>query len=411
MTEYRTIQRSEFIKSTVSLALLLLGNKWSFAESSFVVNLVDTVTKRQAYTLEMLKKLVTDIGPKPSGSKAYARAAKIVYKEMQRSISEVSYDKYEFDKQEPLKWTDLIVGRQQIEAVPQKRGFGTSPQGVNGIIAKHGNGFAILNEQNAEIQAYFSINSYGKAIAGSAPGDIDKSVPVFGIGKQDVPLLERSVRNKLPAGISAEYQALHKAPGINVIGQIPGKSKKEILVIAHLDTIFNTPGANDNTASVIVMLMLAHAASGRQNNHTMTFIASDSEEYVYEGAYHYANGRIASNTIENIRYVLNFDSLTYGPNLWINSKDQSVKDLIRDIHRDLKLQTTPIYSENDGFVMDSLPFRPSGAKALHANSRGYDEKTLPVYHRPDDTADKVPLDCVETAFQVFDEFIRRIDKE
>lgn len=411
MTEYRTIQRSEFIKSTVSLALLLLGNKWSFAESSFVVNLVDTVTKRQAYTLEMLKKLVTDIGPKPSGSKAYARAAKIVYKEMQRSISEVSYDKYEFDKQEPLKWTDLIVGGQQIEAVPQKRGFGTSPQGVNGIIAKHGNGFAILNEQNSEIQAYFSINSYGKAIAGSAPGDIDKSVPVFGIGKQDVPLLERSVRNKLPAGISAEYQALHKAPGINVIGQIPGKSKKEILVIAHLDTIFNTPGANDNTASVIVMLMLVHAASGRQNNHTMTFIASDSEEYVYEGAYHYANGRIASNTIENIRYVLNFDSLTYGPNLWINSKDQSVKDLIRDIHRDLKLQTTPIYSENDGFVMDSLPFRPSGAKALHANSRGYDEKTLPVYHRPDDTADKVPLDCVETAFQVFDEFIRRIDKE
>ena len=411
MTEYRTIQRSEFIKSTVSLALLLLGNKWSFAESSFVVNLVDTVTKRQVYTLEMLKKLVTDIGPKPSGSKAYARAAKIVYKEMQRSISEVSYDKYEFDKQEPLKWSELIVGGQQIEVAPQKRGFGTSSQGINGIITKHGSGFAILNEQNSEVLAYFSVNSYGKAIAGSAPADINKSVPVFGIGKQDVPLLERSVLSKLPAAISAEYRPLHKAPGINVIGQIPGKSKKEILVIAHLDTIFNTPGANDNTASVIVMLMLAHAASGRQNNHTMTFIASDSEEYVYEGAYHYANGRIASNTIENIRYVLNFDSLTYGPNLWINSKDQSVKDLIRDIHRDLKLQTTPIYSENDGFVMDSLPFRPSGAKALHANSRGYDEKTLPVYHRPDDTADKVPLDCVETAVQVFDEFIRRIDKE
>lgn len=411
MTEYRTIQRSEFIKCTGGLALLLLSHKWSFAESPFAANLVDTAAKRQSYTLELLKKLVTDIGPKPSGSKAYARAAKIVYREMQRSMSEVSYDKYEFDKQEPLKWTDLIVGGQKIEAVPQKRGFGTSPQGVNGIIAKHGNGFVILNEQKPEILAYFSVNSYGKAIAGSAPGDIGKSVPVFGIGKQDVPLLERSVRNKLAAGISAEYHPLHKVPGINVIGQITGKSNKEILVIAHLDTIFNTPGANDNTASVIVMLMLAHAASGRQNNHTLTFVASDSEEYVYEGAYHYAKGRIANNTIENIRYVLNFDSLTYGPNLWINSKDQDVKDLIRDIHRDLKLQTTPIYSENDGFVMDSLPFRPSGAKALHANSRGYDEKTLPVYHRPDDTADKVPLDCVEIAFQVFDEFIRKIDNQ
>lgn len=105
------------------------------------------------------------------------------------------------------------------------------------------------------------------------------------------------------------------------------------------------------------------------------------------------------------------DSLAYGPNLWINSKDQGVKDLIRDIHKDLKIPAAPIYGESDGFVMDSLPFRPSGAKALHANSRGYDEKTLPVYHRPDDTADKVPLDCVEMSFRVFDEFIRRIDQK
>jgi Zn-dependent M28 family amino/carboxypeptidase len=57
-----------------------------------------------------------------------------------------------------------------------------------------------------------------------------------------------------------------------VIGRIPGKSKNEILIVAHLDSIFNTPGANDNAASVIVMLMLAHAASARQNNHNLTFI-------------------------------------------------------------------------------------------------------------------------------------------
>lgn len=411
MTKDNKIRRSEFIKGAGALAFMLLGNKWSFASGSFVDGLVDTAQKRQAYTLQLLKKLVTDIGPKPSGSKAYAKAARIVFQEMNRSIAEVSYDRYEFEKQEPVKWSELIVGGQQIEVVPQKRGFGTSVEGVNGIIAKRGSGFAILNEQNSEVLAYFSVNSYGKAIAGSAPADVDKSVPAFGIGKQDVPLLERSAMNKLSAAISAEYRPIHKAPGINVIGQIPGKSKKEILIIAHLDTIFNTPGANDNTASVIVMLMLAHAASGRQNSHTLTFVASDSEEYVYEGAYHYANARIANNTIGNIRYVLNFDSLTYGPNLWINSKDQALKDMIRDIHQDLNLQTKPIYSENDGFVMDSLPFRPSGARAIHANSRGYDEKTLPVYHRPDDTADKVPLDCVEIAFQVFDELIKRIDKE
>jgi hypothetical protein len=406
----RDLHRAEFIKMTGGLAFLMLSNKWSFAESSISSDLVSTAQKRQEYTISLLKQLVTDIGPRPSGSKAYARAAKIVLKEMQRSLPEVNYDNYEFDDWGPISSSDLIVGGQHIEAIPQKRGFGTPADGVKGIFAKNGAGYAIIDEQNAQILAYFSVNQYGRAIAGSASGNLDKSVPVFGLGKQDILLLDRMAKNKSQAWIKSLYKPIHKAPGINIIGRLPGKSKAEILIIAHLDTIFNTPGANDNAASVIVMLMLAHAASGRQNNHNLTFIASDSEEYVFEGAYHYAASRIADNTMKDIKYVLNFDSLTYGPNLWINSKDQEVKDMIRDIHKDLRIESTPIYGENDGFVMDSLPFKPSGAKALHANSRGYDEKTLPVYHRPDDTADKVPLDCVEISFQVFDEFIKRVDQ-
>ncbi|HQS04092.1 MAG: hypothetical protein B7X86_10175 [Sphingobacteriales bacterium 17-39-43] len=410
MINYKKLQRAEFIKMTGGLAFLMLSNKWSFAESSLSSELVSTAQKRQEYTISLLKQLVTDIGPRASGSKAYAKAAKIVLKEMQRSLPEVNYDKYEFDDWGPISSSDLIVAGQHIEAIPQKRGYGTPAEGVKGIFAKNGSGYAIIDEQSAHIQAYFSVNQYGRAIAGSGSGNLDKSVPVFGLGKQDIPLLDRMAKNKSQAWIKSEYKPIHKAPGINVIGRIPGKSKSEILIIAHLDSIFNTPGANDNAASVIVMLMLAHAASARQSNHSLTFVASDSEEYVFEGAYHYANSRIADNTMQDIKYVLNFDSLTYGPNLWINSKDQGVKDMIRDIHKDLNIESTPIYGENDGFVMDSLPFKPSGARALHANSRGYDEKTLPVYHRPDDTADKVPLDCVETSFQVFDEFIKRVDR-
>jgi hypothetical protein len=81
---------------------------------------------------------VTDIGPRPSGSKAYARAAKIVLKEMQRTLPDVNYDKYEFDDWGPISSSDLIVGGQHIEAIPQKRGFGTPADGVKGIFAKNG---------------------------------------------------------------------------------------------------------------------------------------------------------------------------------------------------------------------------------------------------------------------------------
>jgi hypothetical protein len=111
--------------------------------------------------------------------------------------------------------------------------------------------------------------------------------------------------------------------------------------------------------------------------------------------------------MQNITYVVNFDSLTYGPNLYIYSTDADLRELIRSIHADLKIGTTPQYFAETGFTMDSLPFKSSGAKAMYVNSRGYDERTLPVYHRPEDTAESVPLDCVEIGFKVFEEFIRR----
>ena len=53
-------------------------------------------------------------------------------------------------------------------------------------------------------------------------------------------------------------------------------------------------------------------------------------------------------------------------------------------------------------------FRSAGARTVDLNSRGYDEKQLPLWHRPEDTADTVPLDCVENSFLVFDEYLRRI---
>ncbi|MHB9027424.1 MAG: hypothetical protein ACYC9O_01505, partial [Candidatus Latescibacterota bacterium] len=96
--------------------------------------------------------------------------------------------------------------------------------------------------------------------------------------------------------------------------------------------------------------------------------------------------------------------------LQISTTDPEMWDLIQSIHTDLKINATPKHNERTGFVMDSLPFQPSGAKSMHANSRGYDERTLPVYHRIDDNAESVPLDCVEIGFKVFEEFIRKVGK-
>lgn len=405
------IKRRDFIGLAGSGALLTLAGYPVLGQAGNPGDLVGTPEKRLDYTRKLLEKLCTDLGPKPAGSKAYAKGARIILQEMKHSLPGAGLDRFTFEKWELISSSDLVVGGQHIEALPRYGGEGTSEEGITGILQKTNSGFSIADAATGETKALISVSQYGKAIIGGQPRAYPPGLPSFGVGKQDVPLLERAVRNKLSSWIRARVRFVPQSEGMNVVGYLPGKKTEEILVIAHADTVYNTPGANDNIASVIVMIMLAHAAAARGCNHTLTFIASDCEEYGYLGARNYAEKRLSEGSMDKIRYVLNFDSLTYGPNLWISSKDQGIKDLIADIYKALDINGTPILDDQDGYVMDSSPFRPSGARALHANSRGYDEKTLPVYHRPDDTANNVPLDCVEISFRVFDEFIRRIDQD
>jgi hypothetical protein len=334
---------------------------------------------------------------------------------MEISLPEVAYDTFSFERWELVGEPEFRLGNGQgIEACPVFGGEGTPADGISGSLREEGGGFVIVDQATGQPRAQIDVSQYGGAIPHYRGRTSPPSVPSFGIGKQDVPLIANAVRDKLSARYKAVVRFVPGASGMNVIGTLPGRRKDEILVVAHADTVYGAPGGNDNTASAIVMLMMAHAAAaaatGTAFNHTLTFVATDAEEFGMLGAEHYGAKRVADGSMKSIRYVANFDSLTYGPNLWISSKDQSIKDIIAAIHRDLNIPAVPKFDDSDGFVMDSGPFRPSGAKAFHANSRGYDEKTLPIYHRPEDNAFNVPLDCVEIGFRVFDEFVRRVDK-
>jgi hypothetical protein len=370
---------------------------------------VKTAQKRLKYTWKMLNKLCRDIGPRPTDSTKFIGGANIIRDEMERSLPVVKFDNYEFEKWELIEKPEFKMEEQRIETYPVIGTKSTPPKGISGILQKNGDGFKLIDYLSAEVKAKILVSKFGKAI----PNDpIQSSLPVFGVGKQDVPLIKHAIANKTPATLKGWSRRIPNVLGRNVIGRLSGKQKNEILFIAHADTVYAGPGAIDNTASVIIMLMLAHAAIQNRNNftHTLTFVASDGEEFKYAGAKHYAEQRRKNNTMRNIRYIINFDSLTYGPKLWVSSKQKGLKNIIRSIRQDLNIKSTFTFDNSDGFVMDSAPFRSSRAKAMHVNSRGYNEKTLPVYHRPEDTAPNVPLDCVELSFLVFNKFITKIDK-
>jgi len=72
--------------------------------------------------------------------------------------------------------------------------------------------------------------------------------------------------------------------GANVIAVRPGEVSAALVVVAHLDTVRDSPGANDNTAAVVVLLNLARLLAPLRLRHTVVLAATDFEEIGLFGA-------------------------------------------------------------------------------------------------------------------------------
>ena len=64
----------------------------------------------------------------------------------------------------------------------------------------------------------------------------------------------------------------------NIETEISGASPEIILIGAHYDSVFGSPGANDNGSGVAAMLALARRFAGKTGKHTLRFVAFVNEE-------------------------------------------------------------------------------------------------------------------------------------
>lgn len=91
--------------------------------------------------------------------------------------------------------------------------------------------------------------------------------------------------------LSHEYQGGKAGPFVNLEVSIYGKSRPdEILVIgAHYDTAWPTPGADDNASGVAVLLELARLLADRSHDRTLRLVFFPNEE-----SPHYGTDRMGS---------------------------------------------------------------------------------------------------------------------
>jgi len=74
--------------------------------------------------------------------------------------------------------------------------------------------------------------------------------------------------------------------GVNLIAELPGQSKEAIVFVGHHDTVRGSPGADDNGAAVVALLVLARLLAGRRFRRTVILATPDFEEIGLIGSRH-----------------------------------------------------------------------------------------------------------------------------
>jgi hypothetical protein len=100
----------------------------------------------------------------------------------------------------------------------------------------------------------------------------------------------------------------------NIDVEIPGTSRDIFVVGAHYDSVFGSPGANDNGSGVAALLALARRFAGKENALTLRFVAFTNEEPFHfrtplMGSWVYANRCKARG--ENIIGMISLETIGY----------------------------------------------------------------------------------------------------
>jgi hypothetical protein len=325
---------------------------------------VETPEKRLACFERLLKALCADLGPHPSGTKAYEKATRIMHREVAAAAPIAFRDRY-LDRWEAIH-PEFSHKSRRLSVGVAENCAGTPDEGFTGVVTRLKKGrvpYGIVDVATGALGACISVSNEVGFLPEYLVGKDVLSLPRFVIGLRDVPFVELLVKDRAEVQVRLRVVYAPPVPTYNVVGTIPGESPEEIIIIAHADSVIMTEGANDNTATAIVIMMLAHAFSGTRPRRTLTFLIPGSEEYGLLGAKHYVRRREKEGTLRNLRFVINCDSVTFGPNLWASTTDLGLIETVRAIHADLGLKTTPGAPGLRGVVV-------SGAEGVDAEDAG-----------------------------------------
>lgn len=181
---------------------------------------------------------------------------------------------------------------------------------------------------------------------------------------------------------------------INVVAkpQNYDSTKRDVLFIAHYDTVLNTPGANDNASGTAMLLELARYFAVNPVNFNPVFLIDGGEEKGKPGTTDYLSknrDRIKNAT----EAIINLDMVGMSQNYQLWNLDAAMQNsyytnLAYKIGKSLGLQIELKLNSNGiaDYKMFELEKIPT---VTFMNITTADGATVPYYHTPADTIDTI----------------------
>jgi len=230
-----------------------------------------------------------------------------------------------------------------------------------------------------------------------------------------------SYERTFPLDGGGQSQSREPAVGANVMGMIPGRAGAARLVIvgAHYDHVGVRngqlyPGADDNASGVAAMLAVAGALTGQVTEASILFVAFDAEEQGLRGARHFVNHPPVD--LRSVTAMVNLDMVGRGDaNTLVvagTSYTPSLRAVVADAARGRELAIAFGYDrpsaagERGGdwtHSSDHGPFHDAGVPFLYFGVENHGD-----YHKPTDTADKIPAGFYTEVTQVVLDTVRRL---
>jgi Peptidase family M28 len=203
----------------------------------------------------------------------------------------------------------------------------------------------------------------------------------------------------------------------NLVAMIPGTTDRQsyVLVSAHYDHLGvrggqTYPGADDNASGVAAMLAIARWFAAHPPRKSLLFVAFDGEEEGLQGSRHF----VANPPVElkRISAVVNMDMVGRGDanTLFVAGTRYSPKlvPVVTDASRGRQLELKRGHDQggaSDDWTnsSDHGPFHAAGIPFVYFGVEDHAD-----YHRPGDTADKIPRRFYLEATEIVLETVRAL---